>query len=162
MEFLKRYLQGNESQFDHFKGKVQLKLNWIYGFRSDDTLKNFAFHYDRQGKNNPKLIYFVANVVVIYYYKENRQTHYIQHKSKVSAIALARNSNLVATGDSGKQPYILIWNVNDLETKYTIMVKHSHDVFALEFLDSDQYLVSMGLKSNTPVHLYHIETGQTI
>lgn len=72
MEFLKRYLQGNESQFENHKDKVQLKLNWIYGFRSDDTLKNFAFHYDRFSNKNPKIIYFIANVVVIYYNKENR------------------------------------------------------------------------------------------
>lgn len=135
VEYLKNFIKNNTLVEAKQSLTTKLELSWVYGFRCDDLLTNFVFHEDVETQGNRKLVYFVANLVVVYYYKENKQRHFFEHKSKVSSIALAKYDNQVATGDCGKQPFIHVWNVNTRKVLHTIKAKHSFDIYSLRFVN---------------------------
>ncbi len=108
IKFLSDFIQKmdiRKNQLNNIK-KSSIKLNWVFGIRCDDLLNSFKFHQNKNNPNDCKLIYFVANLVIVYYYKQNKQRHYKEHKNQVCSISLAKNSNLIATGDCGKTPMI--------------------------------------------------------
>ena len=67
---------------------ISAKVNWVYGYRCNDVVKsieyiaplNFSFTKLKRigGKSaTEKLIYFTANIIIIYYPKLNEQKHYL-------------------------------------------------------------------------------------
>ena len=134
-----------------------IKLNWVYGFRCVDIARSFVFHSALHGDLEHTLIYFVANVVIIYYYKFNYQKHYLEHNNRVSCISIAKKRRWVATGEKGRQPQILVWNVDTLETVDRIKTIYGHDVHALEFIKNDEFLVVSFKRCDSPILVYRLE-----
>ena len=159
-DFIKK-MKLNQNQTNFIK-RSSIKLNWVYGFRCSDLLKAFDFHQNSENDLNPKIIYFVANLVIIYYYKQNTQTHFLEHKSMVYSLSIGKIKNIIATGDSGKNATIYVWDINTLKVLKTIKNKHSLCVYELSLIKNDEMLVSLSLRHNTPILVYDINSKNTL
>lgn len=61
-----------------------------------------------------KILYFTANIVVIYFPRVQMQKHYLEHDKEVISLAVARNQRVVASGELGDLPAIHVWDVETL------------------------------------------------
>jgi WD40 repeat protein len=105
---------------------------------------------------NEILVYFVACVVIVYHYKINEQTHYIHHESEISAVCVSK-SGKVASGERGTSPCIHIWSIKDLVPSLILKGEHKSDIYLLEFISNDAYLISCGKRVDTPIFIHNIE-----
>jgi hypothetical protein len=95
--------------------------------------------------------------VVILYEKLNEQDHYIEHENAVSSLAVS-HSSLVASGEKGSDPKIHLWDVHTLKTIHIFENDHKSDVYLLEFVRDDNFLISCSLRTNTPVVMYDVNS----
>lgn len=107
------------------------------------------------------LLYFTASIVVIFYFKINVQRHFTHHRNEVSALSVSSNG-LVASGERGKNPCIIIWNIFKREPIAFLRNDHKDDVYLLSFINEDKYLASCSLRLKPSVVVYNVETKQTI
>ena len=105
-----------------------MKLNWVYGMRCTDVVKSFCYHAGDGGTGQEKILYFTACVVIVYYYKLNKQRHYIQHEKEVCSLAVSKGS-LAASGERGSSPTIHVWDINTLQTVCILKSYHKHDIY---------------------------------
>lgn len=107
------------------------------------------------------LLYFTASIVVIFYFKINVQKHFTHHRNEISALSVSSNG-LVASGERGKNPCIILWNIFKREPIAYLRNDHKDDVYLLSFINEDKFLVSCSLRLKPSVVVYNVETQQTI
>ncbi len=146
---------------------LKLKMQWVYGFDGKESFQIFIYHQSPTANpekfvSDAKVIYFVSNVVVLYYYKINKQKHYREHQNRVCSIALSKNGELCATGDVGDLPEIHVWSPKDLRTRRVISGTRGLELYLLQFISSDQYLVAASSTHNTPITIFDLSSGQRL
>ena len=100
----------------HFKANdgsappIQVTLDYVYGYNAQ--VKN-SVHYT----NGSSLVYAAAGLGVVFDPDSNKQSFVSTHTDDVVALAFDSVHNLVATGELGKRPKVVIWdaNTNDLK-----------------------------------------------
>lgn len=146
---------------------LRLQLNWVYGFRCKESLRNCVYHSTRSPDSkdfviDPKIIYFTANIVVLFYYKINKQKHYREHRNRVCSIALSKNNSFCATGDMGSSPEIHIWSPNTLQTHKILPCIPNMEVYLLEFVNEDQWITTASSRPDTPITVYDISSSTVV
>ncbi|KRX11109.1 WD40-repeat-containing domain [Pseudocohnilembus persalinus] len=144
----------NQSHFSTASKDVSIKPKWVYGFRSQGVKKPLA--HIKQGQTN-KLIYFTANIVVIYYPNLNKQEHYLEHQREVISLGVAKKSGLVASGELGSRPAIHIWNNESLLNLGVIQGIHQIGINFINFFNNDEFIVTAGMRYNSPILIYNIK-----
>lgn len=114
-------------------------------------------HSKSKRGTSEKLLYICAKIVVILYEKLNEQEHYIEHKNPICSLAVSSGA-LIASAEKGDEPKIHLWDIHTLKTIHVFSGEHKADIYLLEFIKDDRYLVSCSLRSNTPVVVHDIET----
>lgn len=107
------------------------------------------------------LLYFTASIVVIFYFKINVQKHFNHHRNEVSALAVS-SKGLVASGERGKNPCILLWNIFKREPIACLRNDHKDDIYLLSFINEEKFLVSCGLRLQPSVVVYDVETQEIV
>ena len=79
----------------------------MYGFRAQGVKK--PLEYIKIG-DVEKILYFTANIIIIYFPKVHMQKHYLEHDREVISLATARNKRLVASGELAEFPALHIWD----------------------------------------------------
>ena len=128
-----------------------LSLHFIHGYQCRHTHGNLVLLH--QGE----LCYAMGRIVVIFDYKSQSQRFFERHTSRITAIALHPNGRLVASGQSGPETYILLWDAYSL----TQVARFDHQrigISALAFSPSGNRLVSSGLD---PAHTLSLFNSQT-
>ena len=82
----------------------RLTLDWVYGYNSTHQRNNVL--YSAGGE----IIYPAGGVTVIYDKVERTQRFHIGHSDEVTAIAMHPNGRIVATGERGRVPKIIVWD----------------------------------------------------
>ncbi len=115
----KKIVYLNQAHYSTASRDVQCRVNWTYGFRSNDVRR--PLEVVRHG-DCEKLIYFTANVVVVYWPLMNHQAHYLEHDREVIALAVAKSngSTLVCTGELGERPAMHLWDSETLQNQGVI------------------------------------------
>ena len=135
---------------------LNVKPKWIYGIRTFDILKCFAYHNDSKNRGtSEKILYIVSKVVVILLHKLEEQIHYREHKNEISSIVTSEN-NLVATGEFGNSPSIHIWDINTLKTTCIFSGHHKSDIYLLHFFKDEDHLISCSIRDPTPIYIFSI------
>lgn len=66
-------------------------------------------------------------------------------------------SSLVATGELGETPAIHIWDCDTLQNVAILKGIHSSGIHLLAFMKDDEFLVSCGVRPNSPLLIYNIK-----
>lgn len=143
-----------------------LRLDWIHGSPSGSQVQSFFFHESNSSKKNKngdrKLVYSVGNIVIVFYYKTNQQSHYKEHANRVNCISLSSKGNLVASGDQGISPKIHIWEIETFKTIALIQTIPDCHVYLMCFVKDDRYLVCLSKRYNPPICIYDIKNNNVI
>lgn len=119
---------------------IQLKLNWVHGYRGRDCRSNIFF------LPTGECVYFVASVIVLYNPTEKTQRHYLGHTDNVKCLAVHPNKLHIASGQSSVQnrkdrrPIVRVWNAVSLATMRVIEFNEDLDrsICCLAFSKHDQ------------------------
>lgn len=139
-----------------------LEIDHVFGFRTENARKNLFFFKDDQ------IIYSISSVCIIqnlddysqrkfggFPLKENKECH----DNNIMAIAFLKSDvSMIATGQSGLRPKILVWSPLDTEVVYAKFEqpKDSKLVSALAFDKDGHYLASFGKSDDNAFYVFDL------
>ena len=139
-----------------------LKIDHVYGFKSENSRKNLFFYKEDQ------IIYSVSSICIIQNLDDNTQILFGGfplgedkecHDKDITAIAyLKKDVSMVATGQTGINPKILIWSPIDPEVIYAKFEQPegSQLVSNISFDRTGRFLGSFGKDSNHSFYIFDL------
>lgn len=119
---------------------VDLELQWIHGYRSHDARNNVR--YSSAGS----VVYTAAAVGVVYSRSAGKQKFFLgAHADDIIGLAAHPSGQLFATGETGRQPSIIVWSSQDMRSLARIECSHLVGVPLLAFNSKGDLLASVGL-----------------
>lgn len=154
---------------DNTEPSDRLELEFVHGFTVDTTRK--AMCYLPQLANSAEststsnasanlttigqeIVFFAGNVVVLMKVLTRKQRFFTQHNSKITAVAVNPVLPVVASGDLGTAPRILIWDSSTLFTSHRLQGFHKRGIGSLQFSADGRILLTSGLDSLHSIALY--------
>ena len=144
--------------------KYSLKIEHVFGFKTEESRKNLFF------LTKDIILYSSSSLGIIQNLDDNTQTLFGGfplgenkecHDKDITAIAyLRRDVSMVATGQAGINPKILVWSPVDPEVIYAKFEqpKDSKLVSSLSFDKSGRYLGSFGKDDNHSFYIFDMRT----
>ena len=143
-----------------------LKIEHVYGFKSENSRKNIFFYKQDQ------IIYSVSSICIIQNLDDNTQRLFggfpLKEKKEchdniiTSIDFLNKEVAMVATGQCGLVPKILVWSPVDTEVVYARFEQPngSKEVSALCFDKNGHYLASFGKDENNSFYIFDLRTKE--
>ena len=141
-----------------------LKIEHVWGFRIEDSRKNLFF------LSKDQILYSSSSMCIIQNLDDNTQTLFGGfplgedkecHDKDITAIAyLKKDVSMVATGQPGINPKILVWSPVDPEVIYAKFEqpKGSKLVSHLSFDHTGRYLGSFGKDEDNSFYIFDLKT----
>ena len=139
-----------------------LKIDHVYGFKSENSRKNIFFYKEDQ------IIYSVSSICIIQNLDDNTQRLFGGfplkeekecHDNIITSIDfLNKEVAMVATGQCGLIPKILVWSPVDTEVVYARFEqpKGSQEVSSLCFDKNGHYLASFGKDEHNSFYIFDL------
>ena len=143
-----------------------LKIEHVYGFKTENSRKNIFFYKPDQ------IIYSVSSICIIQNLDDNTQRLFGGfplkeqkecHDNIITAIDFLNNEvGMVATGQCGLVPKILVWSPVDTEVVYARFEqpRESKEVSALCFDKTGHYLASFGKDKNNSYYIFNLRKNE--
>ena len=143
-----------------------LKIEHVYGFKTENSRKNIFFYKPDQ------IIYSVSSICIIQNLDDNTQRLFGGfplkeqkecHDNIITAIDFLNNEvGMVATGQCGLVPKILVWSPVDTEVVYARFEqpRESKEVSALCFDKTGHYLASFGKDENNSYYIFDLRKNE--
>ena len=116
-----------------------LCLAWVHGARTHDARTQVHRTFSGQ------VVYACASLVVLLDTRSSKQRYYRGHDSAVLSTALHPDGTTIASGASGVEPSVHVWEVSTLQPLAILRGAHSVGVSSLAFSADGQYLASCDL-----------------
>ena len=133
------------TSWSHEKGAtdVDLELQWIHGYRCNDCRNNVR--YSAAGS-----IVFTAAAIGVVYSRSAGKQKFFQgaHADDIIGLAAHPAGQLFATGETGRQPSIIVWSSEDMRYMARIECSHLNGVPLLAFNTKGNMLAGVGLDDN--------------
>ncbi len=126
---------------DNTEPPDRLELDYVYGFTHDVSRQSLFY---LGGDNGNDIAFFVASIAVIMNPASRQQRYYREHNAKILSMAINKEDDVIATGDLGRAPKILIWEPSSLTTRVLLVGFHRKGVTHLRFSATGEYLLSIG------------------
>ncbi|KAJ8035801.1 Echinoderm microtubule-associated protein-like 1 [Holothuria leucospilota] len=135
-----------------------LKLDWVYGYQGNDCRNNLY------SLSTGELVYFSANIIILYDPLEHKQRHYLQHDGAVKSLAVHFNGSSVASGQEGNgsaEASVHIWNSSSLQTLLVLKDEvFQKGVTCLDFASSHGYLLTVDGSSHPTLSVWDWKKGE--
>ena len=131
----------------------ELVLNWVHGYRAEDARNNLR--YNAAGD----IVYTAAQAGITLSVQKWHQNFNLRHTDDVICLALHPDGKLVATGEMGKKPKIVVWDSTTMETVAVIEGLHKRAVCQLAFSDDGKFLASVGQDNDHTCAVYDWKNG---
>lgn len=147
---------------------VNLHLEYAYGYRCFDSRQNLFY------SSNPNhIVYMTAALGVVLDKTNNTQKlfgagHIKQangHSDDITALAISADRNLVATGEVGANPKVLIWSPSNPEAAPRASIqlgRGKRAVSCLGFSSDGQYLAVADMHNDHNISVWEVSTGRKI
>ena len=135
---------------------VSLQLEFVHGYRAKDCRNNIRYLPD------DRLVYHAAAVGITLNSEDLSQSFHIGHNDDITAFAVSRSGDLVATGEVGRRPSILVWEPNSLTQLHKFSSPIEKGIGALAFSPSGQVLLAVGMDDDHTLALYNLGTNSLI
>ncbi|XP_071826188.1 uncharacterized protein [Apostichopus japonicus] len=137
-----------------------LKLDWVYGYQGNDCRNNLY------SLATGELVYFSANIVVLYDPLELTQRHYLAHESAVKSVAVHTNGTTVASGQAQAgtaMACVHIWNATNLQTVLVLgKAFFENGVTCLDFAASHGFLLAVDASTHPVLSVWDWKNGERL
>ncbi|OQR83272.1 microtubule-associated protein [Achlya hypogyna] len=130
----------------------QLDLAFVHGYRGFDTRNNL-----RYGADASTCIYHTAAVGIVYSKAHHRQIFHFGHTDDIVCLAVHPEGHLVATGETGKTPKLILWDANSGSSLCTIVGFHRRGVALVAFTSTGEHIVSHGMDDDHSLAIYSLQ-----
>jgi microtubule-associated protein-like 6 len=130
---------------------VDMDLSFVFGYRGSDSRNNLR--YTAKGE----VCYPAAALGIVYDPKASneRQRFFDVHTDDVLSLAMHPQGKVVATGEIGRTPKIVVWDTDTLETLAVLKGFHKRGVPLLAFSEGrGDRLASVGLDNDHSIAVY--------
>jgi microtubule-associated protein-like 6 len=126
----------------------RLQVEWVYGFNAQRMRNNVR--YTASGK----IVYPAASLTVVYDKAEKLQKFNLDHTDTVLAMAVHPTGKLIATGEAGRVPKVVVWDADTQQTVSTMRGFHQCGVAYITFSANGNNLIMVGMDRyhTTTVH----------
>uniref|UniRef100_K3WHU2 EF-hand domain-containing protein n=1 Tax=Globisporangium ultimum (strain ATCC 200006 / CBS 805.95 / DAOM BR144) TaxID=431595 RepID=K3WHU2_GLOUD len=126
---------------------VSIKLDWIFGYSAQEGKNNVRYiltHGVNNMNNQPEeIVYPAAAACVVLNTKTMRQRHHLAHTDDVLCVCLHPKLPLAASGEIGRQPMLIVWDLVSTESKCILQGFHQRGILQIAF-QTEELLVSIG------------------
>ncbi|KAH9137683.1 hypothetical protein LEN26_005631 [Aphanomyces euteiches] len=129
---------------------LSLKLDWIYGYHAQDIYARNNVRYTKSGD----ILYTAASVGVLLNPKAQTQKHLLAHTDDVLSICLHPSKEIAATGETGKTPKLIIWNLSAITPLVTLRGYHSRGIVQIAFSTLGNDIASLGADDDHSLAVY--------
>jgi len=133
-----------------------LELKFVYGYRGWDCRNNIGF-----GDSTFNVIYHIAGVGVMYNSQTHVQVHNTEHDDDILCLDIHPDGHLVATGEIGKTPKIVLWDTST-GTTVKVIKFHTKGVSHITFSSDGKLLISVGMDTDRIVAIHNVLTGNLV
>jgi mitogen-activated protein kinase binding protein 1 len=141
------------ARFQPPEGSANMKLSKIIGLTS---LTNSCI---AEATSSELIAYSAGCVAVLYNPNTNKQVSYFKVTRAISSLALTHDGIYLAIGERGHHPCITIWDTRNSE-KLSTLTGHQHGVGVVKFSLDDEYLVSIGFKTDKQLIVWDWKEGK--
>ncbi|XP_033734062.1 echinoderm microtubule-associated protein-like 6 [Pecten maximus] len=134
----------------------QLRLEWVYGYRGHQCRNNLFYNTSKD------VIYFVAGIGIVYNDRNHKQRFYLGHDDDILCLNLHPDRSMVATGQTGKNPFICVWDSSTMDTVSILKDGHQNGVAAVAFDREGTRLVSVGLDQQSTINVWDWKRGKIL
>ncbi|KAH0786217.1 wd repeat-containing protein 66-like protein [Histomonas meleagridis] len=127
-----------------------LSLEWVLG--ANTSIINGVI--DLKDDQRDCFFYPCAHTGVLFNCENNTQTLFLGHRHTITAVAVTQDKNYIATGDTGDNSALIVWDSHTACPLFTKFSPHSNGVCACAFSQSGKYLAT--LSSNTNPQIFAI------
>lgn len=114
---------------------------WIYGYQAEQCRNNVRYNY--QGH----LVYNTGKHAIVYNFNGHKQVVFSGHTQEIVSLVLHPEGRLVATGESGPDPTVLVWDSVTREVVFKYRGYHKNGIAALSFSEDGKILAVVGNES---------------
>ncbi|KAE9119456.1 hypothetical protein PF005_g8164 [Phytophthora fragariae] len=135
---------------------VSVQLDWIFGYSAQDCKNNVRFASITTGAKAGRfeeIVYPAAAACVVLNTKTMKQRHHLAHTDDVLSLCLHPRLSLAASGEIGKQPKIIVWDLESMEAQCIMQGFHKRGILQLAFL-TPEMLVSIGGDDEHSIAVY--------
>jgi WD40 repeat protein len=144
--------------------KLRLTKEHVFGFRAKDTRRNLKY------LNQKEFVYATAGMIVIQKLSESQgkpephsQRIFDKHSNDVTAFSLKKSTNLIASGDIGNNPTILIWEAYSLAVITEIKTQGIMGLSLLEFSpDGSNFLFALSIDPKNTISIFNYLSGALV
>jgi WD40 repeat protein len=140
----------------HAEPDADLELKFVYGYRGWDCRNDVKI--GTVGHDRFEVVYHVARVGIVLNCEDNTQIHNLEHDHDITCLAIHPPSCIVASGEIGMVPKIVLWDSNTGVTIRTILL-HKNGVSNIAFSGSGLIIISTGLDQDRCVAAHSVSTG---
>lgn len=133
--------------------KVSASIDWVHGYRGHKTRNNLGYLIDGS------IVYHAAGLGIVYDPETHSQRHFDKHTDDITALAVAPNKRIVATGEVGKKPKIYVWDAIGMQVEHTFSGKLSRGIKCLSFSPSGKLLAAVDVSDDHQIAVYNVESG---
>ena len=127
----------------------RLQLEWIHGYRSSDCRSNVLYAVSHN------IVTHIGRVAIVMNKSGGGLQRFVRdHVDDILSIAIHGDGELVATGEIGRIPRVLVWNANTLKTVSILRGHHRRGVNILQFSRDGDQLLTVGLDKFHSIAIY--------
>lgn len=133
---------------------VSISLDWVFGYSAQTCKGNVQYCYGR----SDEIVYPAAATCVVLNTQTMKQRHHMGHTDDVLSLCLHPKLPLAASGEIGKQPKIIVWDLNSTDASCILKGYHQRGILQLAF-HSSELLISVGGDDNHSIGVYESKDG---
>lgn len=140
---------------------VSIKLDWIFGYSAQEARNNVRYVLTTSNNNGGRpeeIVYPAAAACVVLNTRTMKQRHHLAHTDDVLCLCLHPKLPLAASGEIGKLPKLIVWNLVTMETKCILQGFHQRGVLQVAF-QTEETLVSVGGDDDHSIGIYESKDG---
>jgi microtubule-associated protein-like 6 len=117
---------------------ASIKPSWVYGYQGERSRDNVKYNF------LGNIVYHTGKYVIVYGFNNHEQVIFSAHHDEVTCLTMHPEGQLVASGEAGPEPRVLVWHTVTREVVFQDRGFHKNGIAALAFSCDGTFLAAAG------------------
>jgi microtubule-associated protein-like 6 len=125
-----------------------MSLEWVYGYQAEKSRNTVRYNY--QGN----LVYNASKYAIVYGFDSNSQNIFTGHSEEILCLTVHPKGQVIASGDSGPIPRLIVWHSVTQEILFTDTKFHRNGIIHVSFSLDGKLLAAVGNDTQHSLAVY--------